>query len=90
MTKGVRPRRVNKAARFSVVVVFPTPPLPLETAALVPKNAQTLKWSGQIAIANPVLGLPQQPVWTEAQIDLEAAGFVAAGCDEDAFAPEDR
>lgn len=52
-------------------------PLPLEIASAIPRDAQTLKWSGQIAIANPVLGLPQQPVWTESQIDFEAAGNAA-------------
>ncbi|MFM7740987.1 MAG: hypothetical protein ACKO9H_16435 [Planctomycetota bacterium] len=52
-------------------------PLPLEIASLIPRNAQTLKWSGQVAITNPVLGLPQQPVWTESQIDFEAAGNAA-------------
>ena len=52
-------------------------PLPLDLASMIPKNAQTLKWSGKVAIANPVLGLPQQPVWTESQIDLDAAGNAA-------------
>jgi hypothetical protein len=52
-------------------------PLPLEIASLIPRNAPTLKWSGQVAITNPVLGLPQQPVWTESQIDFEAAGNAA-------------
>jgi hypothetical protein len=52
-------------------------PLPLEIATVIPKNAQTLKWSGRVAIANPVLGLPQQPVWTESRIDLEASGNAA-------------
>lgn len=52
-------------------------PLPPATATLIPKGAQPLSWSGQVGIRNPVIGLPQQPVWSESGIELQAGGTAA-------------
>lgn len=38
---------------------------------------QPLAWSNRLAIDQPVLGLPGQPVWTESRIELDAQGTAA-------------
>ena len=51
------------------------------TVAAPGRGLQSLAWSNRLAIEQPLIGLPGQPIWTESRIELDANGTAAVDAD---------